>query len=202
MAHGVRHGRCRRDRDRLAQTLCACEVRLGVRKVHSMGCHVRRNIEGRGNLVIVPVPVHHLPGLGSIEYSLLAHREPDAHGDAAVDLAVETHAVHHSAALVAADETQNLYLAGLYVHFDLAELRGKGVHDLVCRVLTPVADADDEAAFFERGKVCYLDLLRGVGCDCDGVAFEGEVRGLCFQVLGRHGEELLFHVKARGPDGG
>src|SRR3990172_546335 len=65
---------------------------------------VCRHIESRRYLIIVPVPVHHLTRLVSVEDSGLGHGEPHSPGDSTHHLIIIGQAVHDATALLSCEK--------------------------------------------------------------------------------------------------
>jgi len=86
-----------------------------------------------------------------VENPGLGRGQTNSHGDAAAYLVVVGQSAHDAAAVVGAEEAQNPELACIGVDLHLAELGGKGIGCLVCRIWTPVADADQHPLLLETG---------------------------------------------------
>ena len=139
----VRDRARRRDARRLADALRA--LRAGVRRVRldPVDLDLRR-VGGGDELVVeevrVPLPAE------VVELRALGERLPDAHHDAAVDLAVGADAVQDPAAVVHRGDPQHAHDAGLAVDLDVRRVR-----DQLRRVERLEAEASD-AALGRRGR--------------------------------------------------
>src|SRR5664279_2450707 len=134
---------------RFSQAFSACGVSLPVICFDRQGDYIGRYIHSRGYLIVMPVPVHHLAGLVSVEDSCLCQAQSYSHGYAAEDLVVKSQPVHHAAAVVSTEEADDLNLTGEGIHLHFAELRGERVYHLSLRIRSTVANPDNEAAFFQ-----------------------------------------------------